>query len=273
MVTSTHTLVSAEHRLSHGERSDLTARLAWRAYRATDPSERQEAQREIIRLNIRIARAVAARYRNRGIALEDLEQVACEGLVKAVHRFDPSLHHDLLSYAVPTIRGEVLRYFRDLSWVVRPPRRLQELEHRIGVAAGELGGERVPSSQEIYEHLGIGRDEHAEAVQAVRGCRPLSLDQPLPDGGGRTLGDLVPDPVDHLASAEDRAQLAPLLQQLSERDRRVLHLRFVEYRTQREIGEEFGVTQMQVSRWLTRIFAQLREGLTTSHGSTVSAAR
>lgn len=261
--------------MTHDERSRRTERLAWSAHRATENSERTHAQCEIVCLNIRIARAIAARYRGRGIAIEDLEQIACEGLIKAVQRFDPTLHHDLLSYAVPTIRGELLRSFRDLSWVIRPPRRLQELERRIACAAAELGSqlERGPTSEEVCTHLGIDRTDHREIAAAIRRFRPISLDQPLGVDDATSLGELVADSVDLLGVAEDRAVLAPALRELSDRDRRILYLRFVEDRTQREIGEELGVSQMQVSRWLTRIVAQLRHRLTATETAPVGPDR
>lgn len=264
MVTTSAPLSGAEHRMTHDERSELTENLAWSAHCATDDSERSRAQCEIVRLNIRVARAIAARYRGRGIAIDDLEQIACEGLIKAVQRFDPTLHHDLLSYAVPTIRGEVLRYFRDLSWAIRPPRRLHDLDRRIASATAELANvlDRGPTSEEICAHLGIDRHDHRQIAAAIRRFRPLSLDQPIDERESTALGELVADPLDRFGLADDRATLAPALRELSDRDRRILRLRFVEDRTQREIGEELGVSQMQVSRWLARIFAQLRCRLT-----------
>ena len=264
MVTPPPSLSQVPQDFTYAARSELTDRLVWSAHCAGNADERQRIEREIVRLNVRVARAIAARYRGRGIALDDLEQVACEGLVKAVQRFDPGLHHDLLSYAVPTIRGELLRHFRDLHWAVRPPRRLQELERRVAAAVIELGSElaRRPSSEEICTHLGVDRSDRGEVIAALGGFRPLSLDKPVGDDGAVTIGDLVADPVDRFSDAEDRALLAPALRRLSVRDRRVLHLRFVEDRSQREIGDEMGVTQMQVSRWLVRILAELRERLT-----------
>lgn len=267
---SATTTASVAHQfVSRAERSDLTASLTWRAHRATDDAERRAVESEIVRLNLRVARAVAARYRGRGIPQEDLEQVACEALVKAVQRFDPSRQHDLLSYAVPTMRGELLRHFRDHSWVVRPPRRLQELERTIASATAELGAVlgHAPAAHEICTHLGIGPIEHREAMQAAQCRRLLSLDQPAAGDSATTLGELVPDEVDRLAAADARAVLEPALRRLSGRDRRILYLRFVEDRTQREIGDELGVTQMQVSRWLTRICTQLRVQLGAPPGS------
>lgn len=260
MLTSTRPGGRPHHTSSYAERSELTERLAWRAHQATEPAERTAVQREIVRLNIRVAHAVAARYRDRGVPLEDLEQVACEGLVKAVHRFDPTLHHDLLSYAVPTIRGEVLRHLRDLGWSVRPPRRLQDLRRTILTAAADLSRDlgREPTRDEICAVLGIDPVEHDETAAAYLAVRAVSLDHPVSDAGDVRLGDLIADDKDLLGAAEARAMLAPALQRLDDRDRRLLRLRFVEDLTQREIGEALGVSQMQVSRRLARICAELR---------------
>ena len=263
MATPVRPLARAEHDLTRDERAAETDRLARLAHETEDPEERRAVLERLIALNIRVARAVAARYRGRGAPLEDLEQVACEGLTKAVHRFDPTLRHDLLSYAVPTIRGEVLRYFRDRSWMVHPPRRVQDLQWRLAAVRDHLTLElgRPPAVGEVCEELGITRAEHDEALQAYGCFDPTSLDQPLDDVVGSTLGDVVADDVDPFGSVEARVTLGPLLRRLDERERRILHMRFVEEQTQREIGEVLGVAQMQVSRWLSRILSRLRSEL------------
>ncbi len=127
--------------LTHDQRASLTSRLLTEAGAATDPDAREVLLGQAIAVNLRVARAVAARFRGRGVALEDLEQVASEGLVKAVRRFDPSLDHDLLSYAVPTMTGEIRRFFRDHGWMVRPPRNLQALQGGLNRAIDDLSGE------------------------------------------------------------------------------------------------------------------------------------
>lgn len=221
-------------------------------------------QAELIELNIGVAHAVARRYRGRGVPLEDLEQVACEGLVKAVRRFDPSLHHHLLSYVVPTIRGEVQRYFRDLGWMVRPPRRVQELQSTISAASSSLASDhgRDATPEEVCAHLSIEREDYDEALRAMGCFQPTSLDQSLDqDRGSLTLGDTLEMETDVLAAAEARAVLAALLVDLDPRDRRILWLSYMEDRTQREIGDQLGVAQMQVSRWLSRVLSTLRSQL------------
>lgn len=264
MVIADQPLPRAQHTLSRVERSERSEQLAWSAYRADDPVTRHQTQAELVEINIRVARAIAARYRDRGVPLEDLEQVACEGLLKAVQRFDPSQHHDLLSYAVPTMRGEVLRHFRDRSWVVRPPRRIQELQWRISAAnerlAIELG--REPSTEEVCAHLGIDRAEHDEARQAAGCFCPTSIDAAREGGDGSGAWvDALADESDPLSAVEARLVLEPLLRGLSARDRRILYLRYFELRTQQEIGDELGTSQMQVSRWLSRILGELRAQL------------
>jgi RNA polymerase sigma-B factor len=225
-------------------------------------AEQRELTRQLIETNASVARSMAARYRNRGVDLDDLEQVALLGLTKAAQRFDPDAGHDFLSFAVPTIRGELRRYFRDQGWMVRPPRRVQDLQARMAAAQDELEPRlgRSPRPSEIAEHLGVDLSDVIEAL-AADGCfTPTSLDATVGDGTS-SLGDLLGHEDRALAWTEARVVLAPVLRRLSPRDRRILHLRFFEERTQQEIADEVGLTQAQVSRVITRILAELRAGL------------
>lgn len=217
---------------------------------------------QLIETNAGVARSMASRYRNRGIDLDDLEQVAMLGLIKAAHRFDPDAGHDFLSYAVPTIRGELRRHFRDSGWMVRPPRRVQELQSRISRAQQELESKlgRSPRPSEVAAHLGEELDAVVEALTADGCFMPTSLDGPVGNGTS-SLGDLIGQQDRALASAEARIVLAPVVRRLSERDRRILDLRYVEERTQQEIAEAVGLTQAQVSRVLARILADLKADL------------
>lgn len=216
-------------------------------------------------MNVGVAHALARRFAHRGIELEDLEQVASEALVKAVRRFDSSQDHDLLAFAVPTIRGELQRHFRDLGWVVRPTRRIQETQWRAVRAEEALTSRhgRRPLTTELLEELGISREEYAEAKSA-QGCfRPTSLDQPSPnDGEGDDLGASLPADDRGLAECEARLVVIPALRGLPERDRRVLYLRFFEDLSQIEIGAELGVGQAQVSRIIARALNDLRDLVT-----------
>ena len=249
---------------SRAERARRTAELMHEAHQTRDRARRQQLLDEVILLNQCVAEAVANRYRGRGVHVEDLHQAAFEGLVKAVHKFDPSVRPDLLTYAVPTIRGEVQRWFRDQSWMVRPPRRLQEMQWRVSRSIANLEQElgREPSDAELCDDLQCSREELDETVQAFGCFQPPSLDRPV-GGADRdlTMGEAIPEEDPGPGSVEARVTLAPLVRRLPPRDRRILYLRYVEEQTQKEIGEELGVTQMQVSRLLDRIMRDLRTQL------------
>ncbi|MCF6377868.1 sigma-70 family RNA polymerase sigma factor [Nocardioides KLBMP 9356] len=221
---------------------------------------------QLIETNAGVARSMAGRYRNRGIDLDDLEQVALLGLTKAAQRFDPGAGHDFLSYAVPTVRGELRRHFRDAGWMVRPPRRVQDLQSRISRAQEELEPQlgRSPRPSEVAEHLDVPLDDVVEAL-AADGCfSPTSLDGPVGDGAS-SLGDLLGFEDRSVAAAEARIVLEPLLRTLTDRDQRILRMRFVDEQTQQEIADAIGLTQAQVSRVLTRILAGLRSELVETH--------
>ncbi len=245
------------------DRAERTHDLLIRAVDADD-AERERLHEEVVLLNVEVAESIVMRYRNRGVPVEDLVQVACLGLVKAVHGFDATKSDNFLSYAVPTILGEVKRFFRDNAWVVRPPRRIQELQAEISAASARLMHEtgRPPTPREIAGSLDMEVDVVSEALTADGCFSPSSLDRPSGDDeGGATLADVLGDRDPGFERAEAVVALRPLCQQLSERDRRIVYLRFFHEWTQARIAEEFGVTQMQVSRLLTRILKQLRTQL------------
>jgi len=225
-------------------------------------ADAHELTRQLIETNASVARSMASRYRNRGIDLDDLEQVALLGLTKAAQRFDPAAGHDFLSFAVPTVRGELRRHFRDAGWTVRPPRRVQDLQARISAAQDQLESRlgRSPRPSELAEHLDAPLPDVVEAL-AADGCfTPTSLDASVADGSS-SLGDLLGGEDRGLAHVEARVMLGPLLRELSRRDQLVLRLRFYDGQTQQEIAEEVGLTQAQVSRVLARIIAGLRAEL------------
>ncbi len=234
------------------ERSLRTAELLKEAYAREDAEARRQLLDEVTVLNLSVANAVASRYRNRGVSQDDLEQAAHEGLVKAVQRFDPAQDRDLLTYAVPTMRGEVQRLFRDRSWMVRPPRRIQELQWRMNQTIDRLVHElgREPEDAEVCAALGVSEESFREAVAAFGCFQPASLDHTVSESG-LTLAEAVVDEraedgADSIQAAEARTALAPVLEKLSERDRKIIHLRFVEEQAQAEIGKSLGITQMQV---------------------------
>lgn len=246
------------------DRGDTTARLLLELHKTEDEAEKKALRAEVVVLNMGVARAIAHRYRQRGLAEDDLVQAAYVGLVKAVNGFDPSHERDFLSYAVPTVTGEVKRYFRDFGWSVRPPRRVQELQGQIAKASSELTQRlgRSPRPTEVAELLSLDVESVIEALAADGAFTPASLDVPVGEDGAATLGDLMPDEGEELASAEARVVLGPAVRALGARDRRILELRFFHGWTQEQIAQDIGVTQMQVSRLLSRILQDLREELT-----------
>ena len=226
-------------------------------------SRRQELVDELIEANLAVARSMAARYRNRGIDTDDLEQVALIGLVKAARRFDASSGHDFMSYAVPTVRGELRRHFRDSGWMIRVPRRVQQLQTRIRDVQHELEARlgASPRPSQIAAHLGVDLDEVVEAL-AADGCfRPASLDSKGEEQERGTIADVLGHEDPELASIEARLVLDTALDRLTEREQQILRWRFEDERTQQEIADLVGLTQAQVSRTLARILARLRTDL------------
>lgn len=243
------------------ERSDRTLDLLHRLATSHDEQDRHQLIEELVLVNLGVAHSIAMRYRNRGISSDDLEQVARLGLVKAAQGFDPERQNDFLAYAVPTIRGEVRKHFRDHGWTVRPPRRIQELQSRIMSAATELTHTlgRSPRPSELARHLDSSVEEIEEALSADGCFSPSSLDRPVSDeDGSASLGDLLPSDDADQDAADARLMLAPAIRRLGERDRLILHLRFFKGLTQEEIAGEIGVTQMHVSRLLSKILNELR---------------
>jgi RNA polymerase sigma-B factor len=240
-------------------RRDATELLLGRAATA-DADERRLIEDQLVEVNLQIAMDVARRYRSRGVPIEDLEQVACLGLVKAARGYDPGRATDFLSYAVPTIRGEVRRYFRDHGWAVRPPRTVQQAQARITAVESDLCQElgRAPRPSEIAERLEIDLDLVVEAL-AANGCfSPTSLDA-TPVGTENGIGERLGEDDASFESAEARVALQPLLAHLDRRERIMLEMRFFKGATQSEIGEVLGITQMQVSRLLSALLARLRD--------------
>src|SRR3954469_13979754 len=209
-----------------------------------------------------LARQLARRYQRPEEPFDDLFQVACLGLVKAIDRFDLSRDVAFSSYAVPTILGEIKRYFRDRTWAIRVPRDLQELALRVDRTVTELSTDlhRQPTVAELASALSLDEEEVLEALEASAAYRTTSLSLPRSneDEAGETLGDTVGTSEEGFALAEDRATLDRLLQSVSPREREVLRLRFEEDLTQAEIGELIGVSQMQVSRIIRQSLARLR---------------
>lgn len=255
-------IAAPSQRLRRNERIQRTNMLLRRA-RTLRGRDRQRLLDEAVELNIPVARSIAHQFHNRGESGEDLDQVAYLGLVKAVNGFDPDKGDEFLSYAVPTITGEVKRYFRDVAWTVRPPRRIQDLQAEITPAVELLSQElgRPPRPGEIAAHLGREPDEVAEAL-ACGGCfSPTSIDDRGPSGDGYQVAERLGEDDRGFARAEAVATLSAACRSLKARDQRILYLRFFKDWTQEQIASELGVTQMQVSRLLARIFRNLRDSV------------
>lgn len=231
--------------------------------RLCDPEKRQRLEREAAVINMDLAKTVAARYWGRGESAEDLVQVAYVGLMKAIRGYDPS-RGDFRSYALPTIAGEVKRHFRDKSWTVRPPRWLQELQAEISAVSVSLYQDlkRPPSPEDIAERLDTPVEKIREALSADGCFTPATIDGHGPSGDGYAIAQRLGTNDHELDLVETRIALAPLIQQLPERDRTILALRFFRGWTQSQIASALGITQMQVSRLLSRILKSLRLDLT-----------
>jgi RNA polymerase sigma-B factor len=228
---------------------------------AADEVERRRLLDEVVLLNLPVARGLAARYRDRGESMDDLVQVASLALVKAARGYEPGKGRGFLPYAVPTITGELRRHFRDRGWDVRPPRRVQELRLSVASAAHQLAQEigHSPTVAELAQHLKVGEEEVIETLAAAQGYSATSLDAPCDGDDGAPLGETLSSEDESIDRVVDGLAVEPLLATLPPRDRHILCLRFYRGWTQSQIAEEIGVTQMQVSRLLSRALARLRE--------------
>lgn len=229
--------------------------------RSTEESERRRLRAEIVERMLGVADAVAHRYWRWGLDEEDLQQVARTALVAAVDRYRVGRGHGFVAFAVPTITGELLHYYRDQAWVVRPPRPVQERRIRLWTVEPALQQRLAGtvSLGDLARALGCGIDEVRAARSCSSGLHPVSLESPAHDGG--TIGDAVPVEGDDYTDLETHLVLVELVRRRTTLERRVLELRFVEELTQREIAAATGMGQVQVSRMLRRILTELREGL------------
>ncbi|CAM5733294.1 RNA polymerase sigma factor OS=Streptomyces fumanus OX=67302 GN=GCM10018772_18650 PE=4 SV=1 [Streptomyces fumanus] len=231
--------------------------------------EYQYARNTLIEMNMSLVRYAASRFRSRGPEeREDIVQVGMIGLIKAIDRFELTREVEFTSFAVPYIVGEIKRFFRDTSWAVHVPRKLQEARVELAKATDELRSRlgRTPTVKELAELMSLSEDEVVEARLAANGYNSSSLDAALggSEDGETVLADFIGTEDAALELVEDFHALAPLIAQLADRDRQIIHMRFVEELTQAQIGERLGVSQMHVSRLLSRTLAKLREGMLTT---------
>ena len=224
--------------------------------------ERAALRDELTRYCLPFAGRIARRYRGRGEPLEDLEQVARLGLVKAIDRYDPA-RGSFTAYAVITISGEIKRHFRDKTWGVHVPRRVQDLSLEVGHASMVLTNalSRTPTVAELAQRLEVSESAVLEALESAAGYSPASLNAPASADGGGEFGDLLGGADADLESVDDKLTVAGLLLRLPARERQMLAMRFYGNRTQAEIAAELGISQMHVSRTLSRTLAWLREAM------------
>ncbi|QIQ04503.1 RNA polymerase sigma factor SigF [Streptomyces liangshanensis] len=218
----------------------------------------------LVELNLALVKFAASRFRSRSEPMEDIVQVGTIGLIKSIDRFELSRGVEFPTFAMPTIVGEIKRFFRDTSWSVRVPRRLQELRLELAKASDELAQrlDRAPTVGELAERLGLTHDEVVEGMTASNAYTASSLDaQPTEDDAEGSLSDRIGYDDHGLEGIEYVESLKPMIAELPQRDRQILSLRFVANMTQSEIGEELGISQMHVSRLLTRTLDKLRDGL------------
>ncbi|MFI5570310.1 SigB/SigF/SigG family RNA polymerase sigma factor [Streptomyces sp. NPDC051740] len=251
---------TAAPRRRHDDAPDTTA-LFTRLASLEDGPERDAVRDELVTAWLPMAHRIAGRFRDRGEAVEDLRQVAALGLVKAIDRFDPS-RGAFESYAVPTITGEVKRHFRDRMWALRVPRRVQELRNKVRVARRELTqnpGSPEPSVAAIAAHTGLTEDEVGAGMEALESFSTLSLDAELSsDDDGYSLADTLGAADSSYDIVVDRESAKEGLRRLPERERAILYMRFFEDMTQSRIADRLGISQMHVSRLISRSCARVR---------------
>jgi RNA polymerase sigma-B factor len=234
---------------------------------SADDPRRERVRDQIVTIHLPVARHIAAKFRGRGEPGDDLEQVATIGLIHAVDRYDPDRGVAFLAYAVPTMMGEVRRYFRDTAWSIRLPRRLSELHVALGRASRELSQTQgsAPTPSQLAEHLGVSVGDVEEALEAGHSYRTASLDGlGADDDSAPALMERLGEEDPEMEVVEHRAVLAPLLAQIPERERRILIMRFFEHLTQTQIAERVGLSQMHVSRLLAKTLDDLRERMAES---------
>lgn len=233
---------------------------------ANDQHERGRLSDEVVLLNMHVAESIARRYRQRGAEFDDLVQVAQLGLVKAVDRYDVDSGSHFLAFAVPTITGEVKRYFRDYCWAIRPTRRIQEVQHAIASREPQLTQTlgRSPTTTELADEIGVDEEHVLEALASDGYFNLVSLDMPAGwEDSSRSLADEIGQDDWHLRWVENHELLAPALATLSDREKWLLTLRFEKGWKQTQIAAELGISQMQVSRLLSALLQRLRADLET----------
>jgi RNA polymerase sigma-B factor len=267
MAHATAAVIATHDPRRPGDLDDTIDALAAQRASTTDDGQRAALTEQMVVAAVPLADAIALRYQGRGIETDDLLQVARTALVKAVHRYRCGAGPGFAAYASPTVSGEVKRWFRDQGWAVRPPRRVQELRAGLVVEEERLRHalRRDPLDAELARVLAVTAGEVAEARSCSAGYHATSLD--VPTTTGTSLADHLLVVPSHAGAVEVRDALRRSITGLDRRQRLVLHLRFVEELTQREIGRRIGVSQMQVSRILSTVLERLRLDLLDAKGT------
>ncbi|MEY7980060.1 RNA polymerase sigma factor SigF [Streptomyces pilosus] len=252
----------------HDDAPDTAA--AFRSLAALpDGAERDALRGQVVEAWLPMADRLAGRFRSRGESYDDLRQVAALGLVKAVDRYDPGLGNAFESYAVPTITGEIKRHFRDHMWTLHVPRRVQDLRNRVRSASQDLSqtSGRTPTVPQIAEHSGLSEEDVRAGQEALESFSALSLDAALPGSDdGYSLGDALGAPDPALDTVVDREAVKDRLAELPERERAILYMRFFDDMTQSGIAEELGISQMHVSRLISRSCGRVRDQVMSDAG-------
>lgn len=242
-------------------------------FRKYQETGRRSIRNQLIEHHRGLGLAIAADYTGRGVEDDDLRQIALLGILKAVERYDPERGIPFSSFASRTVNGEIKRWFRDRTWTVRPPRSAQERHLEVRQVTERLAHElgRAPTVRELAREIGSTEDEVLEAMEAAAAYRAASLDAPRGsnvDGGTRTLGESLGGGETGFGRMEAKVVIGELLDRMPEREATILRLRFFEERTQSEIAEDIGISQMHVSRLLRKALLQLRERLGESAAPT-----
>ncbi|MER6443935.1 SigB/SigF/SigG family RNA polymerase sigma factor [Streptomyces venezuelae] len=265
--------------MAPGDARELS-RVFFRRLRALEEGTReyQYTRNTLIEMNLSLVQFAARRFRARvmggGMDMDDIIQVGTIGLIKAIDRFEPEREVEFSTLALPYITGEIKRHFRDTTWAVHVPRRLQELRTELAKAQEALTDVlgRAPTVKEVAQHLELTEEQVIDGLVAANGYTSGTLDAAAGESetpsstsrAGRPLSELVGAVDPAMELFEDLHTLAPLLEQLDERDRLILHMRFGQEKTQAAIGAELGISQMQVSRLLSRTLTRLRAGMLTA---------
>lgn len=253
----------------HADITAIRARSAelFAVLHSTESSEAEQsmARDDLVRLHLPLVEHLTRRFLNRGEHYDDLLQVGTIGLIKAIDRFDAERGVEFSTYATPTIVGEIKRHFRDKSWAIRVPRRLQELRASISQASADLTQNlgRSPTVAEIAGHIDVTEEEVIEGLESANAYSTLSLDATdSAEDSALSMLDTIGEDDEALEHVENRESLKPLLEALSPREKHILTLRFFRGMTQSQIANEIGVSQMHVSRLLNKTLTELRERLT-----------